>query len=188
MNRWEWRTFSRDQDFRETFADYEPQRRKESEELYLVFSGAVCNAKLRENTLDIKVLEQVNDDGLEQWSVAMKAELPIHPPELRRLYALWGIDGAVPKGEISRERLVGEVISEIPGAYCIQVHKERIGYIIDECFTERAEVWFDVERFFTAAVEHAEPGRVAATVRKLGLWGRENTSYIKALAAFAGMK
>ena len=63
--RWEWRTFGRRFGRAEAaFAALAPED-PTSQELYLL-SGDDASAKIRDELMDIKVLQEVNSDGLEQ--------------------------------------------------------------------------------------------------------------------------
>jgi exopolyphosphatase/guanosine-5'-triphosphate,3'-diphosphate pyrophosphatase len=64
--RWEWRTFGTE--FPETeniLSSLECSRVKISEEVYILSKNSNENCKIRNSLMDIKVLEQVGDDGLE---------------------------------------------------------------------------------------------------------------------------
>ncbi len=77
--RWEWRTFGqRFGEAEQRLAALAPQGQQESDEVYLLSSGG-GNVKVRAALMDIKVLKQVNADGLEQWIPVMKAEFPLGP-------------------------------------------------------------------------------------------------------------
>jgi hypothetical protein len=76
--RWEWRTFG--ETFGESddrFAALEPGGGQESDELYLLSPSTDENVKIRDLLMDIKTLEQVNPDGLEQWKPVMKGAFPL---------------------------------------------------------------------------------------------------------------
>ena len=64
--RWEWRTFSASLAARERaigpLADVAPRN---SSEIYILSLHGPQNAKLRDGLIDIKRLQQVDDDGLE---------------------------------------------------------------------------------------------------------------------------
>ncbi|MBK7768493.1 MAG: hypothetical protein IPI44_22135 [Sulfuritalea sp.] len=74
--RWEWRSFG------DRFGTAErngcaagAQWRQESDEIYLL-SRVGDNVKVRDALMDIKVLREVNADGLEQWTPVMEGRLP----------------------------------------------------------------------------------------------------------------
>ena len=67
-------------------------------------------------------------------------------------------------------------------------HKRRLHYTINECMTEVTDVVAEGKTARTLAIEATDAERVIATVRDLGLSGRENTSYPRWLKATAGME
>ena len=76
--RWEWRTFG------ERFGDAESrlaarprERVQESDELYLLSVERATSSRSATGCMDVKHLEQVDDDGLEQWMPVMKAAFPL---------------------------------------------------------------------------------------------------------------
>ena len=75
--RWEWRTFGGQFGEAEArFAARSPERIQESDELYLLSLKSDASVKIRDGLIDVKLLERVNADGLEQWQPAIKAGLP----------------------------------------------------------------------------------------------------------------
>ena len=84
--RWEWRTFG--DDFGEgerAFAALTPERVQESDEIYLVGREG-DTVKVRDALMDIKVLREVDENGLEQWTPVMKAEFPIPATDVPRVF------------------------------------------------------------------------------------------------------
>jgi exopolyphosphatase / guanosine-5'-triphosphate,3'-diphosphate pyrophosphatase len=65
--RWEWRTFGNEHGpaEREILAEAASEA-VESDERYLLGSDR-ANVKLRDDLVDVKVLREVNADGLERW-------------------------------------------------------------------------------------------------------------------------
>ena len=87
--RWEWRTF--DAGFSgagNPFAALEPGGVQESDELYLLSPLSDVNAKVRERLMDIKRLEQVNSDRLEQWKPIMKGVFLLPRAEAGRVLTI----------------------------------------------------------------------------------------------------
>ena len=88
--RWEWRSFgARFGEAEKRLAALPPSGVQESDELYLL-SGAGDNVKVREELMDIKVLREVNADGLEQWTPVMKAGFPIRRPTAAKVFEALG--------------------------------------------------------------------------------------------------
>ena len=89
--RWEWRSFG--QRFGEAegrLAELTPSGVQESDEIYLL-SGAGDNVKVRDALMDIKVLREVNADGLEQWTPVMKAGFPLPAAEAEKVLEALGL-------------------------------------------------------------------------------------------------
>ena len=83
--RWEWRTFGRRFGEAEArLAKLAPTGVQESDEIYLL-SGAGDNVKIRDALMDIKVLREVNADGLEQWTPVMKASFPLAAADAKKV-------------------------------------------------------------------------------------------------------
>ena len=79
--RWEWRWFGRRLGPAESrLAALTPIGVQQSDETYLL-SGDGDNVKVRDALMDIKVLREVNADGLEQWTPVMKASFPLPAAE-----------------------------------------------------------------------------------------------------------
>src|SRR5271165_4044622 len=90
--RWEWRTFG--ETFGESddrFAALEPHGVQESDELYLLSTITGENVKVRDLLMDIKTLEQVNPDGLEQWKPIMKGAFPLPAAEVKNVFNALGV-------------------------------------------------------------------------------------------------
>src|SRR5262245_32326237 len=76
--RWEWRTFG--EGFGEAdrrFASLSAHDVEDSDEVYLLSPVVDENVKIRNQLMDIKALQQVNTDGLEQWKPVMKVRFPL---------------------------------------------------------------------------------------------------------------
>jgi exopolyphosphatase / guanosine-5'-triphosphate,3'-diphosphate pyrophosphatase len=74
--RWEWRAFGVDA-AEGAFGSLTPDRVEESDEIYLLSRASDASVKVRGRRLDVKQLEKVRDDGLEQWRPVMKAAFPV---------------------------------------------------------------------------------------------------------------
>ena len=84
--RWEWRSFGRRfGGAEERLARLTPSGVQESDEIYLL-SRAGENVKVRDALMDIKVLREVNADGLEQWTPVMKAGFPLPAAEAAKVF------------------------------------------------------------------------------------------------------
>ncbi len=187
--RWEYRTFG------ESFGEAEERIRSHGEakarssaETYIVSSESPNNTKIRDGLMDIKKLENVNGDTLEQWNPVLKSGFPLTMDVLAQVAAAWGVElPARAREACSLDEFLAEVVGAHPKLRAIAVAKERFGLTVDGCIVELANLTFDGTPIRTAAVEHEDPALVIATVRKLGLDRFPNTNYIKALKRFAGL-
>src|SRR5215470_2513360 len=76
--RWEWRSFGASFGQAEArLASLQPERVQESDDLYLLSPASDASVKVRGGLMDVKQLERVDDDGLEQWMPVLKAPFPL---------------------------------------------------------------------------------------------------------------
>jgi exopolyphosphatase / guanosine-5'-triphosphate,3'-diphosphate pyrophosphatase len=187
--RWEWRTFG--DSFGEADARYAaltPNDVQESDELYFLSNGNNENVKVRYDLMDIKTLEQVSVDGLEQWKPMMKAKFPLPAVEVEKvLEALGVVVPLLARAEYTLNQFVAE-LAEPSGLRAVKVHKKRTRYKIDGCTSEMTEVVADGRKTRTVALELEDAARVIATVRDLGLNRFPNISYPRGLKQLLGMK
>ena len=187
--RWEWRTFGNDLTRgEEAIREYPRTRAKESTEQYILSSAGNDNTKVRDELLDIKTLLRVNDDGLEQWTVLLKTGFPIHINKLALVYKAFDITFPyLDKDQYTSGEFINDLVGANDKLTIVEVGKKRLGYMINDCIVEIAEVAFNGKPFKTIAVEHTDPSLVIATVDKLGLRGYENINYINAMKAAEGI-
>jgi exopolyphosphatase/guanosine-5'-triphosphate,3'-diphosphate pyrophosphatase len=89
--RWEWRTFGhRFGAAEDVFAAMTPTDTADSDERYLIAPGA-DTVKVRFDLLDIKVLREVDPDGLERWEPVMKQAFPLPAADVAQVFALLGL-------------------------------------------------------------------------------------------------
>ena len=90
--RWEWRTFGDSfgkADAR--LAALQSTRVDDSDELYILASRVEGSIKIRAGRLDVKRLERVSEEGLEQWRPVANAEFPIAATDVAALLAALGV-------------------------------------------------------------------------------------------------
>jgi exopolyphosphatase / guanosine-5'-triphosphate,3'-diphosphate pyrophosphatase len=187
--RWEWRTFG------ESFAGAEkrlaalsPESVRESDELYLLSREADDSVKVRDELLDIKQLEQVNDDGLEQWRPVLKAPFPLSGATVdSALAALHASPPPRGRSSYTLDELVEEVVRPSRQLAAVPVRKRRAHYTVSGCMAELTDVRTDNGSTRTIAVESEDPARVLAAVRELGLDTRSNVSFPRGLKALLGI-
>jgi exopolyphosphatase/guanosine-5'-triphosphate,3'-diphosphate pyrophosphatase len=186
--RWEWRTFGEQFAAAEDrFASESPESVGESDELYILSASGDDTVKVRAGLMDVKHLELVNDDGLEQWKPILKAEFPLPADDVRAVLKTLGTTGP-PLGReaYSVDELLDEVVRPDAGLRAAQVHKRRVHYLLDGCMAELTEVSSDGSATRTIAVESEDPELVIATVRSLGLESLQNTNFPRGLKTLLG--
>ncbi len=179
--RWEWRHFADKIDISINLDDYEKTRHVESSEYYVLSKVVDENPKVRANKMDIKSLLQVNEDWLEQWKPIKKVDFPLPKEELLELYRIFRI---TPPALEDKEYTIDEFIEmarKDDRLMVFSVEKVRDLYDVDGCIVEYATVKVDGREVTTVAAELEDPAKVKETVKKLGLWGKENINYVKAL-------
>jgi exopolyphosphatase/guanosine-5'-triphosphate,3'-diphosphate pyrophosphatase len=182
--RWEWRSFGRhfgEADAR--LAKLAPSGVQESEEIYLL-SGADDNVKVRDALIDIKVLREVDADGLEQWTPVMKAPFPLTAADAAKVFeSLRRPTPSTLGADVTLDAFLAHVAAPGSPVRVVRVHKRRTRYTIGGCMAERSDVVADGKATRTIAVESGDAAAVLRAVGELGLGGYTNTSYPRGLAA-----
>ncbi|MBL8419499.1 MAG: hypothetical protein JNK92_02585 [Dechloromonas sp.] len=182
--RWEWRSFG--QRFGEAegrLAALTPTGVQESDETYLL-SPAGGNVKIRDALMDIKVLREVNADGLEQWTPVMKAGFPLPAGAAEKVLEALGLPVPAPlRAGYTLDEFLGQFAAPGGAIRVVKVHKRRTRYTVGGCMAEVSEVVANGKPTRTIAVESTDAEAVIRSVRELGLGGYTNTSYPRALAA-----
>ena len=182
--RWEWRTFGeRFGDAEDRFAALTPENVNESDEVYLLSPAADESVKLRDGLLDVKRLERVNHDGLEQWKPVLKEGFPLSAEAVGVALTALGVPPPHPPTAATVEDLVaaGKDLVAVP------VWKRRAHYALSGCMAELTDVRTGTAATRTIAVEAEDPARVIAAVRELGLGERPNVSFPRGLKTLLGL-
>jgi exopolyphosphatase / guanosine-5'-triphosphate,3'-diphosphate pyrophosphatase len=185
--RWEWRTFGTHFGrAEEHFAALTPREVKESDELYFL-SADGDTVKVRDGLMDIKVLKEVNADGLEQWTPVMKAPFPLSASDVAKVFEALRED-APPQARkaYTLEQFIDE-LAEPAGIRAVHVHKRRTRYTVSGCSAELTDVTANGKATRTIAIESENPAAVIAAVRDVGLGDYVNTSYPRGLASLIGV-
>jgi exopolyphosphatase / guanosine-5'-triphosphate,3'-diphosphate pyrophosphatase len=180
--RWEWRSFGADFGAAEdALAASTPGPIEESDELYLL-SAAGANVKVRYDLMDIKLLREVDGDGLERWEPVMKAGFPLPAAEVVKVFdALGVLAPPLTRDAYTLDQFLAELVEPSSVVRAVRVHKRRQRYTLANCMAEVADLEVDGRSTRTIAVESEDPSAVMAAVRSLGLDGQVNTSYPRGL-------
>jgi exopolyphosphatase/guanosine-5'-triphosphate,3'-diphosphate pyrophosphatase len=186
--RWEWRAFAESFGPVESrFDSLSPERVGESDDLYLLSPDSDASVKVRAGIMDVKRLERVDGDGLEQWMPVLKAPFPMSAADVG--FVLESLRASAPQLEraaYSLDELAEALAHASPQIVFADVHKRREHYTIGGCTAERARMRTPAGATRTIAVESEDPDRVAAAVRELGFTPRRNVSVARGLKALLG--
>jgi exopolyphosphatase/guanosine-5'-triphosphate,3'-diphosphate pyrophosphatase len=180
--RWEWRVFGTGFGAAEdALAASTPGPVEETDELYLL-SAAGGNVKVRYDLMDIKLLREVDADGLERWEPVLKAEFPLPAVEVVRVFDALGVPvPPMTRDAYTLDQLLAELVEPTHAVWVVRVHKRRRRYAFANCMAEVAELEVDGRVARTIAVESEDPSAVRAAVRSLGLDSQVNTGYPRGL-------
>jgi exopolyphosphatase/guanosine-5'-triphosphate,3'-diphosphate pyrophosphatase len=182
--RWEWRTFGSELgDAERQLAALDAERTQESDEVYVLSSASDASVKLRDEQIDVKTLQAVDADGLEQWKPVLKAAFPLTAADAQFVLSTLGLAEQPIGGSSTLDELLA---SAGPGALAVPVHKRRVHYLVDGCMAELSDLQTGHGTIRTIALESEDPERVSAATRKLGLGGRPNTCVARGLKALVG--
>ena len=182
--RWEWRVFGTGFGSAEdAFAALTPGPVVESDELYLL-SATGGSVKVRDDLIDIKLLRELNADGLERWEPVMKLGFPLPAAEVSRVFdALGVVPPPLTRGAYTFDQFLAGLVEPSGVVRAVRVHKRRVRYTLSGCMAEIADVEADGRTARTIAIESEDASAVIAAVRSVGLDGYVNTSYPRGLAA-----
>jgi exopolyphosphatase / guanosine-5'-triphosphate,3'-diphosphate pyrophosphatase len=186
--RWEWRTFG------ETFGAAEERlaqsgagRVQESDELYVLSEESDASVKVRDHLMDVKRLEAVDGNGLEQWRPVLKSSFPLAATDVATVLDALGVPAPeTGRDAYSLEQLVDELVEPEPALTDVAVHKRRVHYELGGCLAELSEVSAGGRSARTIAVEAEDPALVIAAVRELQLADRPNVCLARGLKALIG--
>jgi exopolyphosphatase/guanosine-5'-triphosphate,3'-diphosphate pyrophosphatase len=180
--RWEWRIFGADVAATEAaLAAWTPGPVEASDELYLL-SATGANVKVRYDLMDIKLLREVDGDGLERWEPVLKAGFPLPAAEaVRVLDALGVMASPLTRDAYTLDQFLTELVEPSGAVRTVRVRKRRQRYTSASCMAEVADLEVDGRVARTIAVESEDPSAVMAAVRSLGLDDQANTGYPRGL-------
>ena len=182
--RWEWRAFGRRFPHAEaTLAASGSGSAQESEETYLLSSGD-GNVKIRDGLMDIKVLREVDDEGLQRWEPVMKEAFPLGRDDLSRVFEALEVPAPdLSRDEYTLDELLAEVLEPLDRVRTVRVTKRRTRSTYAGCSAEVTQIRADGRSTTTVAIESEDGGAVARAVGEARLAGVTNTSYPSGLRA-----
>jgi exopolyphosphatase/guanosine-5'-triphosphate,3'-diphosphate pyrophosphatase len=182
--RWEWRVFGTEYASAErAFAALPAGPVEETDEIYLV-GAAENNVKIRNGLLDVKLLREVDPDGLQRWEPVLKRAFPVPHVEVKAVLDALGVAAfAASRDAYTVEEFLAGVTEGGPAVRVVRLHKRRTRYALPGCKAEIADIDTDTHSVRTIAVESEDASAVIRAVRELGLGDSANTSYQRGLAA-----
>jgi exopolyphosphatase / guanosine-5'-triphosphate,3'-diphosphate pyrophosphatase len=189
--RWEWRTWEPFGDAGQRLEALATDPPQVSDEVYVLALASEASVKVRDGLMDVKRLEHVDDDGLEQWRPVTKAPFPLARADVVGLLDALAVAAGLERDEYTLDELLAEVLRPRADVRVVAVHKERARFTLGGCMAELSELRTDHGSARTLAIESEDADGVIAAVRELGLASRHNVSVprkLKALAGFAGRR
>jgi len=169
-----------------------PQPAAQSRETYIVSDATDdTNAKIRADTMDIKVLLRT-DQNLEQWSPYLKAHFPIDATLIaEKIFAALRVDPpddllASRRELFTAEAFVDTVVKPHPRLAAVELGKVRRRYALGSCAAEFVEVEITGRVLHSVAVESANPRAVLDAMGKLAIGGYPNISYVREIKSMLG--
>ena len=161
---------------------------RNSDEVYILScSNDEYNSKIRDGRMDIKQLIRAIK-GLEQWSPLLKAAFPVTDDILSDeiFPALHVTTPRFDKTEYSYFDFI-ELVKKHQDLQAVRVHKQRFGYLVNNCICETAVVKINGARVYSLSVESTDTGDIVKTLQETGLSVFENINYLQALKRVIGM-
>jgi hypothetical protein len=187
--RWEWRIFAPSLAAIEVgLPGLADAVARASAEIYLLHFGGPQNAKIRDDTFDVKRLCKVDRNGLELWQPVFKARFPLTRADVAIAFAEWQI--TLPRLDHDRytsDQFLGELIGPQSALVVAHVTKSRRSFDYRGCIAELVRVSVDAISLESFALEHEEPDRILNGLRSLGLQSRANTNYPVGLKRALGL-
>jgi exopolyphosphatase/guanosine-5'-triphosphate,3'-diphosphate pyrophosphatase len=182
--RWEWRTFGSDFGAaEEVFAALEPTAIQESDEVYLR-TGSGPIVKIRDELMDVKVLQAVSPEGLEQWIPVMKESFPLAATDVAKVFAMLEIASPpLSRDSYTLDQFLSEVLEPHPEVSAVPIHKKRVRYTLGGCMAEVTDLQIDGVPMRTIAIESEDPDKVIAAVNAAGMQSLVNHNFVRAMTA-----
>ena len=144
--------------------------------------------KIRDGLMDVKRLEAVDGNGLEQWRPVLKGSFPLAAADVATVLDALGVTAQeLAHDTYTLEQLVAELVLPEPALADVAVHKRRVHYELGGCMAELSEVTAGLRTARTIAVEAEDPALVVAAVAELQLADRPNVCLARGLKTLLGL-
>jgi len=103
---------------------------QESDEIYFL-SASEGVAKLRSDLMDIKVLREVDSEGLERWEPVLKAGFPLQASDVAGVFDMLRLpDRTLSRTAWSVDEFIRDFTGPAGPMRAVEVHKRRVRYAI----------------------------------------------------------
>jgi hypothetical protein len=159
-----------------------------SQEIYLLSIASPHNVKVRNEQLDVKLLEASAADGLELWMPVFKHVFPVARRELSAVWGAWALCPAqVGRPSYTLAQFLEEVVAREPAIHAVYVTKSRIRFEVLGCQAEHARILVGETRWDTLALEHEDPRLIERAKAALGSDLPPGTNYPAMLKRAVGI-
>jgi exopolyphosphatase/guanosine-5'-triphosphate,3'-diphosphate pyrophosphatase len=143
--------------------------------------------KIRDSLMDVKRLETVNGDGLEQWRPVLKKPFPLDTADISTALSALGVTpGDLGSGSFTLDELLSSLVRPNPSLTAVEVHKRRSHFHVGGCMTEVSEISVGGRSARTVAVEDEDPALVSAALQELSLSDLPNVCVARGLKTLVG--
>ena len=155
--RWEWRVFGQGFGAAEDYLAALPAGRvQEADELYVLSLDSDASVKVRDGQMDVEHVQDVNDEGLEQWAPVLKTGFPLCAADVSFVLATLGVARPpLHRASYTLQELVDELVGRNPRLLALEVHKRRRHCTVAGCMAELSEVRTDVRSSSTPSARGA---------------------------------
>ena len=152
-----------------------------SDDLHILSPRHDVSVRVRQRELHVKVLRHAAN-GLEQWAPILHARFPISFCLVGAVFAAWHRAAPVAlQPSYTVEGFLEDLVGRERDLDVVSLQRaRRIGQFVG-CLAESSRLVIGDATMFTLAFKHEESGAVLEAVRALGLEGRENLNYVRAL-------
>lgn len=161
---------------------------RHSDEIYILSrTNDINNTKIRDGKMDIKTYVQTVD-GLEQWNPLMKGDFPMKSSVLKEeVFPAFQVAMPALLNEVYTYDEFMEIVNNHQDLQAVRVHKQRLGYMVNDTICEFGEVLINGARVVTINSESTEVEDIRKTMKDVGLEGVENINYLQAIKRVIGM-
>ena len=179
--RWEWRIFSEVPIAR--FAPFlrrlKAANHKADTDTYIVAKNTNANIKIREETLDIKLITGISELHAERWRPAFRTHFP---PRIEEFAAIAGCTGADLPASFSQGAL-----PDFEELRSVTVHKKRDIFLVENAIIEYGTIIVMGAKKWTFCVESADLAQVECFIRGARMEKERAENYVTFLKNFLKM-